>query len=55
MTFLTNVGVTRIICCFRLVQEEKAGSELPESSRLEFSEKYSATNFALPNTKDNTS
>ena len=55
MTFLTNVGVTGIICSFRLVQEEKAGSELPESSRLEFSEKYSATNFALSNTKDNTS
>ena len=55
MTFLTILGVTEILCSFRLVLEGKTGKEIPESSRLEFFEKFSANNFALSDAKDNTS
>ena len=36
MTFLTILGVTEILCSFRLVLEGQAGKEIPESSRIEF-------------------
>ena len=49
------MGVTKILCSFRLVLEEKAGKEILESSRLEFLEKFSANNFALSDTAGNTS
>ena len=39
MTFLTILGVTEILCSFRLVLEGKTGKEIPESSRSEFLEK----------------
>ena len=55
MTFSTILGVTKILCSFRLVLEEKTGKEIPESSRLEFIEKFSANNFALSDAEDNTS
>ena len=55
MTFLTIFGVTEIICSFKLVLEGKTGKEIPESSRLEFLEKFSANNFALSDAEDNTS
>ena len=55
MTFLTILGVTDILCSFRLVLERKTGREIPESSRLEFLERFSANNFALSDAKDNTS
>ena len=55
MTFLTSLGVTRILCSFRLVLPGKAGKEIPESSRLEFLEKFSANNFALLDVEDKTS
>ena len=55
MTFLTIVGVTEILCSFKLVLEGKTGKEIPESSRLEFLEKFSANNFALSDAEDNTS
>ena len=35
MTFLTILGVKEILCPFRLVLEDKTGTEIPESSRLE--------------------
>ena len=54
MTFLTILGVTEILCSFRLVLEGKTGEEIPESSRLEFIEKFSANNFALLDAEDNT-
>ena len=41
MTFLTILGVTEILCSFKLVLEGKTCTEIPESSRLEFSEKFS--------------
>ena len=41
--------------CFRLVREGKTGKEIPESSRLEFLEKFLANNFALLDADDNTS
>ena len=54
MTFLTILGVTEILCSFRLVLEGKTGKEIPESSRLEFLEKFSANNFAVSDAEDNT-
>ena len=55
MTFLTILGVTEILCNFRLVLEGKTGKEIPESSRLELLEKFSANNFALSDAEDSTS
>ena len=55
MTFLTILGVTEILCRFKLVLEGKTGKEIPESSRLEFKEKFSANNFASSDAEDNTS
>ena len=55
MTFLTILGVTEILCSFRLVLEGKTGKVIPESSRLEFLEKFSASNFALSDAEDNIS
>ena len=55
MTFLTILGVTEILCSFKLVLERKTGEEMAESSRLEFKEKFSANNFALSDAEDNTS
>ena len=40
MTFLTILGVTEILCSFKLVLEGKTGKEIPESSRLEFLGKF---------------
>ena len=54
MTFLTILGVTEI-CSFKLVLEWKTGKETPESSKLEFLEKFSVNNFVLSNAEDNTS
>ena len=55
MTFLTILGVTEILCSFKLVLEGKTGKEIPESSRLEFLEKFLANNFALSDAEGNTS
>ena len=55
MAFLTILGVTEVLCSFRLVLEGKTGKEIPESSRLEFLEKFLANNFALSEAEDNTS
>ena len=55
MTFLTILGVTEILCSFRLVLEGKTGKEIPQSSILEFLEKFPANNFALSDEEDNTS
>ena len=55
MTFSTILGVTEILCSFRLVLEGKTGKEIPESSRLEFLEKFSGNIFALSDAEDNTS
>ena len=55
MTFLTILGVTEMLCSYRLVLEGKTGKEIPESSRLKFLEKILANNFALSDAEDNTS
>ena len=55
MTFLPILRVTETLSSFRLVLEWKIGKDIPESSRLEFQEKFSANNFALSNAEDNTS
>ena len=54
MTFLIILGVPEI-CTFKLVLEGKTDKEIPESSRLEFIEKFSVNNFALSDAEDNTS
>ena len=43
MTFLTILGVTEILFCFRLVLEGKTGKEIPKISRLEFLETFLET------------
>ena len=55
MTFLTIFRVMETLCGFRLVLEGKTGKEIPESSRLEFLEKFLANDFALLDAEDNTS
>ena len=55
MTFLTILGVTKLLCSFRLVLEGKIGKEIPNSSREEFLEKFLANNFALSDVEDNIS
>ena len=46
MTFSTNMGVTEILCSFRLVLKEKTGKEIPESSSgLVFLEKVFTKQF----------
>ena len=55
MTFLNILGVTEILCGFRVVLKEKTGKEIPESSRMEFIEKFLANNFTLPDAEDNNS
>ena len=55
MTFLTILGVMEILRSCRLVLEGKTGKEIPESSRLEFLEKFLANNFPLSDAEDNTS
>ena len=55
MTFLTILRVTEISCSFRLVLEEKTGKEIPESSKLEFLEKFLTNNLHLSDTENNTS
>ena len=55
VTFLTILGITEILCSFRLVLEGKTGKETPESSRLEFLEKFLANSFALSDAEDKTS
>ena len=52
MTFLTILGATEILCSFILVLERKTGKEIPESSRSEFLEKFSANNFALSDAEE---
>ena len=53
-TFLTILEVTEIFYSFKLVLEGKTGKEVPESSRLEFIEKFSANDFAVSDAEDNT-
>ena len=52
MTFWTILGVTEILCSFRLVLEGKTGKAIPESLRLEFLGKFLANNFALSDAED---
>ena len=55
MTFFTILGDREILRSFKLAPKGKTGKEIPESSRLEFLEKFSANNFALSNSEDNNS
>ena len=40
---------------FQISSRRETDKEIPESSRLEFLEKFSANNFALSDAEDNTS
>ena len=40
---------------FQISSRRETGKETPESSRLEFKEKFSGNNFALSDAEDNTS
>ena len=55
MTLLTILGVTEILCSFKLVIKGKTGKEIPWSWRFEFLERLSANNFALSDAEDNSS
>ena len=55
MTFLTILGVTEILCRFRLVLEGKTGKDVPKSSRFELFEKFLTQNFALSDVEHNIS
>ena len=55
MTFLSIFGATEILCSLRLLLDGKTDKEIPESSRLEFLEKFSANNFASSDVEDNIS
>ena len=58
MTSLIILGVTEILCSFRLVWEGKTGKKvpesIPESSRLKFVEKFSANAFVFSDAEGNT-
>ena len=55
MTFLTILGIIKILCSFRLILEKKTGKEIPESPRLKFLEKFLANKSALSNAQENSS
>ena len=55
MTYLTNLGVTEVLCSFKLVLEGKTSKEIHDSSRLEFLKKILANNCALSDIEDNLS
>ena len=48
ITFLTILGVTKILCNFKLFLEGKTGKEIPESSKLKFLEKLSVAEDNTP-------
>ena len=54
MIFLTILGVTEILCSFRLVLKGKTVKEIPDSLRLKFLEKFLANSFVLSDAEDNT-
>ena len=54
MTFLTKLGITWILCIFRLVLEGKAGKEIHESSWLGLFKKFAGYDFGLSDGEDNT-
>ena len=55
ITFFTILAVSGILCSFRLIPFGKIDKGIPKSSRLEFLEKFLASNFGLSDAEDNTS
>ena len=55
MAFLTDLGVTEILCSFRFVRGGKTGKEIPDSSRSELLEEFLANNFTVADAEDSTS
>ena len=54
VTFLNNLGVTGMLCSFTLVLKENVSKEIPESTKLEFLEKFWANSLALSDAEYNT-
>ena len=52
---ITILGITEILCSFRLALEGKTSKEVPKSSRLEFLEKFLSNNFTLSDAEEKTS
>ena len=55
VTFLSILGVTEILCSFRLFLQGKTDKEISKLSRLEFLERFLTNNFALSDAEGNTS
>ena len=55
MTFLVKLGGIEALCSFRLLLQGKSGKEIPQSSRLELLEKFSAKIFTLSDAEDTNS
>ena len=53
MAFLIFLGVTEVLCGFRLFSLGKSGKEIPESSRLQFLTKYLAVLISQMQEKKN--
>ena len=51
----SHLGSYRNIMQFQISYRRENGKKIPESSRLEFIEKFSANNFALSDAEVNTS
>ena len=54
MIFSTVLGVTEILCSFKLVLQGKIDKEMPDSSRLDFLEKFLGNNVAFSDAEENT-
>ena len=50
MTFLTNLGITKILCSFRVILIRKVCKKIPQLPRLEFLEKFLENNFPTQKT-----
>ena len=50
-----KLEVTWILCNLGLIVKAKADTEIPESSRSEFSERFFANSFTLSDAEDNNS
>ena len=55
MTFFNHLGSYKSIMQFQISSREKTCKEIPESSRWEFLEKFSANNFALSDAEEKNS
>ena len=50
MTFLSNLGITKILCSFRVILIRKVCKKIPQLPRLQFLEKFLENNFPTQKT-----